>query len=1732
MARKIRTLICAALLGLATLAGGIMLMPVQANAATLSSTQFQTNGSSVRVFKKNENNAFEETDKQGIRFHVEMGADYAYNGTVLLDESAEKHARGSWKMVDGFKTYTLILPTRLLDGDLTVDTAKVLKLDTSEYWYTDSDGNWESVAYVYNVPEARYTDMFSFRGVICTVAEDGTETVVASSGISERMLTEVAKQAYKDTIDEKSNYWGTAEQDNTAAPLIKKFIPTYSITYNVNGTKTTEEVLWGDTPKSVPDFEISAGGYVEKTAAWYDTTNNEEVDLSKAMNWTTDRTLTLMSSTSAEFKLTGIADYNNFTVGTTPYSGAKIYATLPKADFYSADEIASGTSKMIEIDKKAVNVEYQGTGTFGGLQGVWTLLEGSGNGAQVRLIFAFDSSTMKNGDKLVVKGDSVFYANSVMYKLTEDYTIDYSVVNDVEDYGMFLGYLHNSDVKSIENWDEYGDGTRVRIRITFYDDLLINSDFTFVYDGELPEGYTYPAYTKCNDSGAETEITKGYYYWNDGQHTILELEGYAYHNNDELFGVPGIKIVQNGGYYIYEDAMYAYFNGKDWVVGAEKGSFGANAFEVKGRNFTTGTQEIRFTTNANTSLVAGGTTNRWFDKVVAMSVENMSNEPYAVYATKPDGTVTEITEFMYHGQANGNDYNHIFAFKGYLGTVAGEKINIVKGSRFWYGSEYFTATEDIVFYYNGSVWVLAHDGAADYTVTASDFIGQNYNFFEVETYKMRMHFVEAQFGNQTGPLYLESGSIKVNDLAYTNLHYHGAGNNIFELIGKKTSESGAHKVGVNAFNDTLVIEAGTRVWIGIQDGSSATPCCLEFAETIEWRYIGENLRDGSGNLLKYHWVIPNNTDITLADITSMFNATDAGGEVRLRLRDGILTNTFYGFAAMDTSKGVPVVNGVEKPDYAFSYDMNNDLVAVRGGEYGTKLGDYIVIPAGSMWWTTQGSLTFKDEIRGVWNPSENMWNFGFNTNIALGEIGDNNINRIYNYSELLEDGVLEEIRIEIPLGLSDTYYGPVAITEGAYVTKTDGTVVDSVFGYWYGGASGAYTASHSLIGLRATDILGATNGDVLTIKADAKIIFRTASGAEGYRTFGKDVVYTYVDGAWQAGDLNTTATYSVSNATISGDEEVIIGKAYNFTVTPNSGYIVSSVKVNGNTVAINETNTYSFVAGATNEIVVETLLGYNVMFSIATGAMVDSGAIANGTIKAVASGSSLTFTVTAESGYRVGTVTGATSNGDGTYTVVPTADTTITITAVKQWTVTYSLTNVTASVNGISVSNGASVVVDEGTYTVTITPNSGYGISSVTGATSNGDGTYTATVTSDITVSAVASKLYAVEWINPTGATISVTANGSAISSGATVVEGTSISVTATASSGYRLNDVIIGGQAQSGVNKNQAGSSTFNYTVNGATGIDVTTKRMYTVSWTATNANYTVTANGSSISNGASVDTGTAISITVAAKSGYSITAVKINDTQVATAAVSNYSYTVTGNTTITNTAQSSGICIVEGTMILLADGTQKPVEDLQVGDMLMVYDHFNGTFAARAFIMDVHAKEAEALYNVLNMTFSNGAVWRIAGHHTIFNSTLNEYVTISASNVENYVGHTFYYTDGVVSENVTMTGYYETQEVVKVFSPTTFEFANYFANGFLNAPPLPDTLTAGQMNCFEFGDDMKYENVEADIEQYGLYTYEDFAEYISEDVFNALPFKYFKVSVGKGLLTWDEIVGLISMV
>lgn len=98
-------------------------------------------------------------------------------------------------------------------------------------------------------------------------------------------------------------------------------------------------------------------------------------------------------------------------------------------------------------------------------------------------------------------------------------------------------------------------------------------------------------------------------------------------------------------------------------------------------------------------------------------------------------------------------------------------------------------------------------------------------------------------------------------------------------------------------------------------------------------------------------------------------------------------------------------------------------------------------------------------------------------------------------------------------------------------------------------------------------------------------------------------------------------------------------------------------------------------------------------------------------------------------------------------------------------------------------------------------------------------------------------------------------------------------------------------------------------------------------------------------------------------------------------------------------------------------------------------------------------------------------------------------------------------------------------------LYSPVTYSHLCYYVNGMLSMPGGIE----GLFNIFEVNaETMKYDEaqMQADIAQYGLFTYEEFAESfpVSEDVFEAFNGQYLKVAMGKGLIDADCLQTLIE--
>ena len=153
----------------------------------------------------------------------------------------------------------------------------------------------------------------------------------------------------------------------------------------------------------------------------------------------------------------------------------------------------------------------------------------------------------------------------------------------------------------------------------------------------------------------------------------------------------------------------------------------------------------------------------------------------------------------------------------------------------------------------------------------------------------------------------------------------------------------------------------------------------------------------------------------------------------------------------------------------------------------------------------------------------------------------------------------------------------------------------------------------------------------------------------------------------------------------------------------------------------------------------------------------------------------------------------------------------------------------------------------------------------------------------------------------------------------------------------------------------------------------------------------------------------------------------------------------------------------------------------------------------------------------------------------HAFWDFDLNKYVFLRAD-ASKYIGDYFnkqtYDSNGkMLYDSVQLVDVEIRYEYTTAWSPVTYGHLCYYVNGMLSMPGA----TTGLINIFEVDPNtmtIDEEQYLADIAEYGLFTYEEFAEIIAipEEVFHAFNGQYLKVAIGKGLINLTELKALIQ--
>ena len=408
----------------------------------------------------------------------------------------------------------------------------------------------------------------------------------------------------------------------------------------------------------------------------------------------------------------------------------------------------------------------------------------------------------------------------------------------------------------------------------------------------------------------------------------------------------------------------------------------------------------------------------------------------------------------------------------------------------------------------------------------------------------------------------------------------------------------------------------------------------------------------------------------------------------------------------------------------------------------------------------------------------------------------------------------------------------------------------------------------------------------------------------------------------------TNGTLVVLNGTdtVRNGDMIAHGTVLTVTATGNEGYEVDQLKANGTDIvggSVNVTAATTITATFKKKTYAIAITpAVNGTLEVKNGAAVLTGGelIEHGTV--------LTATATANSGYRVDSIMAGTKKvaADGTFTVTEAVTVTAIISQIPKHAITFANpANGTLEVkNGIAPITSGDQIEEGTTLTVSATADQGYRVDSIKAGdvkVTNG-GTFTVTKATVVTAFVSQIPSFVITINQPANGTLEVKEGSNVIATGSPVLEGTVLTVSATANTGYKLDSINVG-------NVKIANNGTF--TVTEAVTVEAFISQIPPV--TKFKVSYNPSMQGGQIrvingikrvANGDSVAQGTVLNISVTTNPGYTVKSLKVNGASVST---SGYSHTVNADVLIE--AEFSSMTDIENVSATATKVYPNPVVD-----------------------------------------------------------------------------------------------------------------------------------------------------------------------------------------------------------
>ena len=188
------------------------------------------------------------------------------------------------------------------------------------------------------------------------------------------------------------------------------------------------------------------------------------------------------------------------------------------------------------------------------------------------------------------------------------------------------------------------------------------------------------------------------------------------------------------------------------------------------------------------------------------------------------------------------------------------------------------------------------------------------------------------------------------------------------------------------------------------------------------------------------------------------------------------------------------------------------------------------------------------------------------------------------------------------------------------------------------------------------------------------------------------------------------------------------------------------------------------------------------------------------------------------------------------------------------------------------------------------------------------------------------------------------------------------------------------------------------------------------------------------------------------------------------------------------------------------------------------MTYSFYDGGLSSN-YIIAVEKQTGEVM-NKLAITLDNGTTVNAVEYQDFFDMDAKRYFEINAGNYTNAVGKCIMVLNGNEIGRATIESIVLTREVVDAYELITARDYNFFADNVMSCEP-----NIFCVNAFEITDEYKYDEAkyQADLDRYGMYTYDEYAWPMTEEEFNMFNGPIFKVAVGKGLITEEYILAAI---